>query len=492
MNRQIAKLGAGLLVCYLALFVQLNYATVFGSGRFDDNASFQARELRQEYGAIRGTISTADGTVVARSVRNPTGSDYDYSREYPEGELFAHTVGYFTLEHGTAGVETTYEDELTGDTLDLTFQGIDDLFVDRERVGDLTLTLRSDAQAAARDTLGEREGSVVAIDPRSGEILALWSWPTFDPNAVASQDFAAADATFDALLADEENPLRARAYRDIFFPGSTFKPITASAGIERGEVTETEPVYPVSNGYTPPQTSRPLRNFGGSSCGGDLFEILRVSCNTAFAEMAIETGPDAMIATAEAYGFNNTPPIDLPNAVASVYPTDFDQNLPALAQTGIGQNDVSATPLQMALMAAAIANDGEIMAPRVVGEVRDDEGRVIDSPGTSVWRRAIDPDTAAVLREAMVGVVEGGTATNLAISGFAVGGKTGTAQLGTDPPRSHAWIVGFAGPEGEEPTVAVAVIVEGQEGASEQTGGRVAAPIARAVLQTVLAAQHGG
>lgn len=488
MNRQIAKLGAGLLVCYLLLFAQLNRLTVFGAEELKENPENNRAVLR-DFDGPRGAIATADGVVVARSVPAPEGSPFEQRREYPEGDLFAHTVGYYALNLGATGVEDSYNAELAGRTLDLSFRDFDDLFVERDRVGDLTLTLRADAQRVARDQLGDRQGSVVAIDPRSGELLAMWNFPSFDPNSIATLDFLAANEDFQRLNEAPGNPLLPKTYRERFFPGSTFKVVTAAAGLASGEVTVDQPSYPVTDSYTPPQTTRPLRNFGGSTCGGTLIEILRVSCNTAFAQMAVDIGPDAMIDTAEDFGFNATPPIDLPSPAASNFPTDFEQNLPALAQSGIGQNDVSSTPLQMALVAAAVANGGEIMTPRVVGTVTDDEGNVVDEPDPGVWRRAMSEEHAQILRRAMIGVAEGGTARNLAIPGVEVGGKTGTAQLGTDPPRSHAWIIGFAGPPGGEPTVAVAVLVEGQEGASEQTGGRVAAPIARAVMETILAAQ---
>ena len=491
MNRQIAKLGAGLLVCYLVLFAQLNRVTVFDAEELKERPE-NNRDIIRDYDGPRGSITTADGVVVARSEPRPEGARFERARVYPEGDLFAHTVGYYSLNLGATGVEDSYNSELAGRTLDLTLREIDDLFVDRDRVGDLTLTLRSDAQLTAKQALQDRRGSVVAIDPRSGDLLAMWSFPSFDPNLLASQDFGAANAAFQVLDDAPGKPLLPKTYRERYFPGSTFKVVTAAAGLASGEVTVEEPSYPVTDSYTPPQTDRPLRNFGGASCGGTLMEILRVSCNTAFAQMAVDVGPEAMIDTAEDFGFNSTPPIDLPAPATSVFPTDFDQNLPALAQAGIGQNDVSATPLQMALVAAAVANGGEIMTPRVLDTIRDDEGTVIEEPDPSVWRRAMPDGDAEIMRQAMIGVVQRGTAGNLAIPGVEVGGKTGTAQLGTDPPRSHAWIIGFAGPPGQEPTVAVSVIVEGQEGASEQTGGRVAAPIARAVMQTVLAAQSPG
>ena len=199
-----------------------------------------------------------------------------------------------------------------------------------------------------------------------------------------------------------------------------------------------------------------------------------------------DAGPEAMIDTSEAFGFNQEVPIDLTDPEESNFPTNFEQDLPKLAQSSIGQNEVASTPLQMAMVAGAIANEGRVMTPHVLDRVTDQDGEVVDEYDAEVWTTAVDPGSAAIMRDAMIGVVEDGTATRLAIDGFTVGGKTGTAQLGTAEPRSHAWIIGFAGPPGGPAEIAVAVIVEGQPGASEQTGGRVAAPIARAVLEAGL------
>jgi len=480
MTRQIRLLGLGLMVCFLILFVQLNRLTVFQAAELNDNP-VNTREILRDFSQPRGSVTTADGVVIARSV--PSGDRFEFQREYPEGALFAQVSGFFSFTLGSSGVEKTYNDELAGRTLDLSFQDLSDLFVDKDRVGDLTLTLQADLQRIATEQLGEREGSVVALDPRTGEILALVSYPSFDPNLLADHDTQTATNVQRLLDADPNKPRLARSYQERFFPGSTFKVVTATAGISRGGVTTDAPVYPVSSGYTAPGTTRPLRNFGGDSCGGALFQVLRASCNTAFAQMGVDTGPEAMVATAEAFGFNKDVPIDLTSPAKSNFPTDFERNLPALAQSAIGQNDVAATPLQMAMVAGAVANaDGQVMVPHVLRDVRDQDGNIVDTYDPEVWTTAMDTATAALMREAMRGVVESGTATRLAVPGFEVGGKTGTAQLGTDPARSHAWIIGFAGPPGQEATIAVAVIVEGQPGASEQTGGRVAAPIAQAVL----------
>ncbi|MDP1818516.1 MAG: penicillin-binding transpeptidase domain-containing protein [Acidimicrobiales bacterium] len=483
MTRQIRLLGLGLMVCFGILFVQLNRLTVFEASALNDNPN-NTREILRDFSQPRGSVTTADGVIIAESV--PSDDQFELQRRFPQGPLFAPITGYYSFTLGSAGVEKTYNDELAGRTIDLSLQDLGDLFVDKDRVGELTLSVRADLQRIASEQLGDREGSVVALDPRSGEILAMVSFPTYDPNVLASHNTNEAAEAQRLLDESPEKPRLVRAYQDRFFPGSTFKVVTATAGLLSGTVTADDPSYPVSTGYTAPGTDRPIRNFDGDSCGGKLFDIMRVSCNSAFSQMGVDAGPEAMIAAAHAFGFNDEVPIDLTDPARSIFPTDFERDLPALAQSSIGQNDVSATPLQMAMVAAAVANGGKIMKPHVLQEVRDSDGNLVDSYDEGVWTEAMDPGTAALLRTAMEGVVARGTATRLQVPGFVVGGKTGTAQLGSDPPRSHAWIIGFAGPPDEDPTIAVAVMVEGQPEVSNQTGGRVAAPIAQAVLKAYL------
>jgi penicillin-binding protein A len=487
-TKQIRNLGVFLVCCYAALFLQVNRLTVFQADELQDEPR-NTREVVRDFSRPRGSIETVDGVVVAQSVESD--DQFKFQRQYPTGELFAHVTGYFAFQLGSTGVEKTYNDELAGRTLDFDIKELGDLFVDRERVGNVTLSLRNDVQEVAREQLGGRPGSVVALDPRNGEILALWSSPSYDPNLLATHDFAAATAASEQLNNDPEHPTRARTYAEREFPGSTFKIVTATGGVEHGGVTADNPSYPVQSEYRAASFGSPIGNFGGGSCGGALFVILQDSCNTAFAQMGVENATaEGMTASAEAFGFNHDVPLDLPGAVRSVWPTERTANdPPVLAQASIGQSDVQATPLQMAMVAGAVANGGQVMTPHVLREIRDDQGDVVDDFTPQVWTTAMTPDTASLLREAMISVVTDGTASGLdnGLDGnIVVGGKTGTAQLGTDPPRSHAWIIGFAGPEGEVPTVAVAVLVEGQEGASEQTGGRVAAPIAAAVLKQAL------
>jgi len=495
-NRQIKILGAVIMVCYLAAFVKLNQIQVFEASKYNDRPENTRAQLR-DFNRPRGDIVTADGQIVATSEERR--ADLLYQRVYPAGDLYSHITGYYSFRLGSTGVERVYNAELTGRTAALEFDNISGLFSESSSEGDVVLSVNSVVQQAARTALGENVGSIVALDPRDGSVLAMFSNPTYDPNAISTNDGDQAELAKGFLDNHPTKPLLSRAYQDRFFPGSTFKVVTATAGLASGQVTETTPDYPVVDSYTPPLTTRPISNFDGNLCGGTLFTIMAKSCNSSFAQMAAEQlGPDPMIAAAEAAGFNDTPPIDLTRPARSVYPTDFGavvsrpegrapvyENTPALAQTAIGQNDVAATPLQMALVAAGVANKGRIMVPHVMREIRARDGDVVRSFDVSPWRDSMTAEQAEILRRGMVGVVTNGTGITAAIPGFEVGAKTGTAQLGTDPPKSHAWMIAFAGPEGGEPTVAVAVMVQGVDGASE-TGGRLAGPMARDVMKAAL------
>ncbi len=522
MNRAISRFGLALLVLYTAVFAQLNNLQLFGAKRLNDNP-INVREAAKDFERKRGSIITADGVTVAETVDTPDGATRR-TRVYPDPIIYAHLTGYFSRDFGATGIENEYNDELASKTDQQQFGNLSDIFNPKDRTGNVTLTIDNDVQHAAAEGLLFKKGSVVALDPRDGSILALYSYPTFDPNTLSTPDRTAAAAAKKQLDADTSKPLLPRAYRDNFFPGSTFKIVTSAAGLQSGAVTPDSPEFPRTTGYTAPLTNVPLKNFGGETCGGTLFEILRVSCNSAFAQMGAEyIGVDPMVTRALAFGFNETPPIDMPNPAKSTFPTDYGKKLqslpsyfaqknnqppptttpgekspiylyedqPRLAQVSIGQNDVRATPLEMAMVAGAVANGGVIMKPHVMKDIRTKDGELLDKYTPESWKTAVSPDVAATLHDAMIGVVEGpgGTAFRMAIDGFTVGGKTGTAELGTTPASSHAWVIGFAGPVGQAPTVAVAVLVEAQPGASEQTGGRVAAPIAKAVLEAALHAR---
>jgi len=481
-NRQIRMLGLAGLALFILLFVQLTNLQVISAQRLNDN-TLNTRQAVKDFSEPRGAIQTADGVVVADSV--DTNDQFQRLRRYPTGPLFAHVTGYFSFTFGSEGVERTYNKELTGKVTKLSPKGIGDLLLDKKHTANVTLTLTQKLQQVATQALGPRKGAVVALDPRSGAVLAMADYPSFDPNPLAAHDQKVVQAAWNQLVSDSNKPLLPRTYRERYFPGSTFKIITASTGLTDGSVTTTNPVYPSLTELPLPQSGgQTLKNFGGERCGGPLPQIIAVSCNPAFAQMGLDLGAQKMSSGAGAFGFNATPPLDLPAVAKSLFPpaSAFRFDKPALAKSAIGQQDVQSTPLQMALAGAAIANKGVAMAPHVMAEVRDSEGQVIESFKPSQWKTPITSDVASTMTDMMVGVVQHGTATRVALQNVQVAAKTGTSQTGNN--TSHTWIVAFA--PAEAPAVVVAVIVENQPNVSEATGGVVAAPIAKAVLQSAL------
>lgn len=504
MDDQIRKLGAALLLCFAALFIRLNWVQIYSAQELAEDP-INTRTIVEDFGQQRGDIVTADGVVVATSIE--TGGQLGRERNYPQGELYGHITGYYAFNYGASGLERSYNAELSGHENPVPVTEILDLLGDEDRRADAHLNIRDDLQRAAQAGLGGRRGSVVALDPRSGAVLAMWTAPSYDPNRISTNDLDAAEQAWADLNADPQNPALARTYREVFAPGSTFKVITAAAGLTSGRVNEISPVFDQVDGYTAPLTTSVLTNFAGSTCGGSLSEILRDSCNTAFAEMGAERlGPELMIQGAEAAGFNDSPPIDLPDAAVSVFPSDFGaelsrselddrvaivENTPALAQASIGQFDVRATPLQMALIAGAVANNGTMLAPQVVDEVIAGTGAVVLRNNPDTWRQAFAPDVANTLRQLMLSVVTSGTAQSLQVPGLEIGAKTGTAQTLTEAPTddTHAWVIAFAGRPGAPPEFAIAVIVEAVPGGGQQTGGSVAAPIARSLIEVAFSGQ---
>jgi peptidoglycan glycosyltransferase len=488
-NRQIRRLTIALLACFTVVFIQLNVVQVVRADRYNQSPT-NDREAVRDFSRDRGSIITADQVVVAESI--DSGDRFKKQRRYPTGALFGHVTGYLSFVYGSDGVERTYNDVLAGRTPELQLENLDDLFSDRSNVGDVILTLRADLQQVARDALGEQEGSVVLLDPRSGAVKAMWSFPAYDPNLLAGHDFDEVGAVRTFLLADPRNPLLANSYRENYLTGSTFKVVTASAALESGVYT-LDSFFPPTDSYTPPQTDNPIQNYEGSTCGGTFPEVFRRSCNTAFAEMSVTVGPEIMVDKAEDYGFNMAPPFDLPRPAESSFGTVdfFEDNLPLLAIGGFGQGETMATPLGMALVAAGVANGGVIMEPHVVAETRGPDGNLLERTEPQPWRTAIEPDLARTMTDLMVQVVNDGTARccmQLA-GGVQAAAKTGTAQLNPEgePPASHAWIIAFA--PAEAPRFAIAVMVKATPEVTAGTGGTVAGPIARQVLDAALAAE---
>jgi peptidoglycan glycosyltransferase len=480
-NRQIKGVGLVMMVLFLALFVQVNYLQIIKAEDLNKHPA-NTRAIVRDFSRPRGVIQTSDGVVLAQSV--PTDNEFERLRQYPEGDLFSHLTGFFSFNFGADGLERTYNGDLVGRDQQFELEKLSDLLVKKERVGDVTLTVSKRVQQIATEQLGDRKGAVVALDPTNGAILAMADYPRFDPNLLSGHNQAEVKQAWDALNADPDKPLLPRAYRERYFPGSAFKVVTTATALATGVATTTQPVYPQLSSLPLPQASQSLGNFGGGTCGGPLPIALAVSCNTAFAQLGMDLGPERLASGAEGFGFGKEPPLDLPGPAASNFPSadDLSGNRPVQAKSAIGQQDVQATPLQMALIAAGIANGGVIMTPHLMSEVRNSEGVVIKSYEPRPWVEAVPADVAATTRDLMVGVVQAGTGTRAQIPGMLVGGKTGTAQTGLD--TNHVWFVGFA--PADAPKVAVAVMLEDLPVASEGTGGALAAPIAKAVMEAVL------
>jgi len=482
-NRSIRRVGIAIVVLVLVLVAQLTYLQIIDA----DNLANDPRNVRaalRDANRPRGPIVTADGVVLAESKAVDDGTEFKFQRSYPEGPLFSQIVGYQSFVFGNVGVEKTYNDQLVGRDAELEIQNLPDVFSE-ESFGQVVLSVRADLQRVAAQALGDQRGSVVALDVKTGKILAMYSNPTFDPNPLTGHDTKTVQEYFDALATDANKPDLPRAYRERYAPGSTYKVVTASVGISTG-VTAPDKDYPRLRELDLPQTDSTLENFGGSSCGGTLAESFRQSCNTTFGQIGLDLG-DQFVPGMEAFGIDSPPPLDIaPGAVASVGPPEgsFQDNQPLFAFAGVGQDDVAVTPLQMALVAQCIGNGGVMMRPHVGAEIRDADDDLVRRIDDQEWRTAVSPQVAQAVSAMMVTVVESGTGTAAQIDGVSVAGKTGTAQADGDP-RPHAWFIGFA--PAEAPEIAVAVIVErGGNSGSEATGGRIAAPIARDVMRTAL------
>jgi peptidoglycan glycosyltransferase len=491
MNRKIRQLALGLMACYVVLFVALNYWQV---GRKQDlDARFDnTRQVLREFNKPRGPIVTSDGIVAAVSYPTAPGEQYDYRREYPTGDLLADITGYFTFAFGSTQVERLYGDVLTGSTTEQQIRGLGDLLSGGTgATGTVELAVRHDAQEAAKFLLGGRTGSVTVIEPKTGAIRAMYSNPTYDPNTFVNADFEIAQQIITDLQNAPGSPLLAQAYQERYMPGSTFKVITTGIALENGIVTQ-ENVYPDEREWVPPQTNDPIQNYNGSLCGGDLATVFARSCNIPFAQLATLLGPEAMVAGVEAWGIGEELPIDLPRPAASTFGTtdNLAQELPLLAIRGFGQSEVQMVPLHMAMVAATVANGGQMMTPYAVESTFDEEGRVLDVTSPEVWKSPISAQTAEIERQLMIGVAERGTASCcIALEGgIPVAAKTGTAELGVEsnPDLSHAWIVAFA--PADDPQYAVSVVLTNVQSTADDavTGGRFAGPIAKGMLDFLL------
>ncbi|NLH70071.1 MAG: penicillin-binding protein 2 [Brooklawnia sp.] len=467
MNKSIRGVAIVTILMFLALLIN---ATVGYWVRADElnNNPRNTRVQDEQFGAPRGPILAAN-TPIADSVETGT-RPYANQRQYLDGPLYAPITGYYSYIFGRSGLEALYNAELVGQADSQFTQRIVDTLSGRApQGGQIQTTIQPRAQQAAWDALGDREGAVVAIDFTTGAVLAWVSRPSFDPSTLASLDFPATQQAWDQLNTDPASPMSDRATKEIFAPGSVFKLVVAAAALDHGYAPQT--MIDTPQELPLPGTLITLPNL--AACGNtqqSLDNALTLSCNTTFANVALDLGDDVIREQAQAFGFDSAFGGDMASAV-STFPADPD---PAqLAMSAIGQFEVAATPLQMAVVAGAIANDGTVMEPYVVEEVRNNNQRVVSSHQPTVVNQAMTPANAALLQEMMTHVVQRGTGTQAQISGLTVGGKTGTAET-TPGASSHSWFAGFAA----EKNVAVAVYL------ATDAGG-TATPVARAVMEAI-------
>ncbi len=486
MNKPIRTLAIGCLILFGLLLININYVQVIeASSLNDNNTNKRARDA--ECSRDRGPI-LVDGEPVARST--PSKDSLKFQRRYSQWPLYANLTGFFSCVFGTTSIENTENSILSGSDERLFVNRIIDLVGNNQpQGGSVLLTIDPKAQQAALDGLqnltrqyGPTRGAVVALDPKTGAILAMVTQPSYNPNVIASHKVAAASRAYKSIFNASDNRALNRAAQQIYPPGSTFKLITSAAAL--------------SNGYTPsstvkggtsfalPGSSDSIHNENGSNCGGNeitLADALRVSCNVSFADLGVKLGADTLRAQAEKFGFNEDVLDQLPSAT-SKFPTNIDEAQTALS--AIGQYEVAASPLQMAMVAAGIANGGAVMKPYIVQQVRSPDLDVLDEANPQVLSQAVSGSVADQLTQMMVDVVESGTGTNVQIPGVTVAGKTGTANSSVS--RSpYAWMVTFA--PADNPQVAVAALVE-QTGINRAdiTGNGLAGPIAKAVMEAVI------
>ncbi|MDV6274727.1 penicillin-binding protein 2 [Rhodococcus erythropolis] len=481
MNTPLRRVAMAVMVMVVALLANATYVQVIKADdlRADPRNS---RVLLDEYSRQRGQIS-ASGQVLAAS--QATDDRYKYLREYPNPYPYAPVTGFYSMQYGSAGLERTEDPILNGSDNRLFSQRFFDLVSGRDpRGGNVVTTLNPAMQQVAYDQLTSKgyTGSVVAIEPSTGRILTMVSTPSYDPNRLASHDGAETTQAWDELNADPANPLVNRAISQTYPPGSTFKVLTTAAALGNGATPDDQ--LTSAPQITLPGTSTTLENYNGSTCGpnptASLREAFARSCNTAFVELGIKDGADAIKDEASAFGIGpNTPAIPLPVADSTVGDISDDA---ALGQTSIGQRDVAVTPLENAVIAATVANGGVRMQPNLISQLQAPDLTDLSTPSPVSMGQAISPAVAATLTDLMIGS-ENFTGGDGKIPGVQIASKTGTAEHGVNPRETppHAWYIAFA--PAQNPTVAVAVIVEnGGDRGLAATGGSVAAPIGRAVI----------
>ncbi|MEU4829874.1 penicillin-binding protein 2 [Streptosporangium sp. NPDC023615] len=483
MNGPLKRAALACMLMFGLLMINVNYLQAVRADDLRDNAR-NTRNFYARYEVERGRITAGD-KVLAESVKTGD-TEFPFSRRYPEGKVYAPVTGFFAPE-SASDIERAKDKLLDGTSPSLLIRRSIDLFTAQQSKGaNVDLTINPRAQEAAYKALGDsgKKGALVAIEPKTGAILAMVSIPTYDPNPLAKPDKEAVNAAYEKLAEKDDRPLENRAISRTYPPGSTFKVVTMAAYLESDDTLGPDSQVDAPQVLDLPDTTADLPNYGGAACGAGRVTLsfaLEKSCNTPFGKIAMELGYDALAEQARKFGINGDP-LQIPMAVA---PSNIgrEEDKAALAQASIGQRDNQMTPLQMAMIAAGIANNGVVMKPYLVEKIADAEGGQVESADQDVLSTAMSEDNARKLQEMMVNVVDKGTASAAQIPGVKVGGKTGTAETsqGRDP---HAWFISFA--PAEDPQVAVALIVESGSAGSDASGGQTAAPIAKRVMEAVL------
>ncbi|MEU1467065.1 penicillin-binding transpeptidase domain-containing protein [Streptomyces sp. NPDC005761] len=483
MNKPLRRIAIFCGVLIFALLARTNYLQYVKADEL--NTRDENRRVRIErYAHERGNIIVDGGNAITGSAETKD-SDFKYKRVWKDGPMWAPVTGYSSQAFGATQLESIEDGILTGNDDQLFFDNTMSMFTgDEKQGGNVVTTLNSAAQKAAFKGLGNKKGAVAALDPQTGAILALASTPSYDPSTFAGNSDKDSKA-WQKLQKDKDKPMLNRALRETYPPGSTFKVVTAAAALENGLYTDIDADTKSPLPWRLPLTTgQPLPNEGNIPCeNASLREALRMSCNTVFGKISDDLGNQKMIDEADKFGFNKE--IFTPTrAAASVYPKD---NRPQNAMAGIGQASNRATPLQMAMVVSAVANDGKLMQPYMVAKRQSPSLDDIYTHETEQLSQPMSGENAQKLQQMMETVVNTGTGTNAKINGVTVGGKTGTAQHGLkNSENPYAWFISYAKTDSGSP-VAVAVVVEdGNANRDDISGGGLAAPIAKDVMKAVI------
>ncbi|MCL2540884.1 MAG: penicillin-binding protein 2 [Nocardioidaceae bacterium] len=501
MNKPIRSVAIFCMVLFLALMLNVTYLQFVKANDYNHHPG-NTRSAEQAYSRERGLI-LAGKKAIARS--KPSGDRFKYLRVYPKPYVYAPVTGYLQLGAQT-GVEHSENDILSGEDSRLFVNRLVDMLQgETNQGGNVITTIDPAAQLAGYNALKRvlgphGEGAAVAIQPKTGKILAMVSLPSYDPNKLASHDYNVRTKYYDRLNRNKQQPLLNRATYLRLFPGSTFKVVTAAAAIENGLYNVGDEV-PTGSGYQLPGTTgsgNVVHNETGSYCDPSQVSFataMEWSCNTAFAQMAVKLGPEQLRKQAEAFGFNSDYLQDYSPVSQSVFPQSVtdpgakqsrELNLAETARSGFGQFEVQATPLQMAMVSAAIGNHGKLMRPYLIDQLQTADYRTLETTQPDELRQAVSAKTAAEVTQLMNDTVRSGTASPASIPGVQVAGKTGTAQSGVPGRPPYAWFTSFA--PSNDPEVAVAVMIQSAPGTNraEIAGGTLGGPVAKAMMEAVM------